>query len=353
MSRIRVMHYLNQFFAGIGAEEKADVPPGSHEGALGPGKRLQALLGDSADIVVTAFCGDNYFAEHTNEALTSIVQIAREQNVEMVVAGPAFQAGRYGFACVEVCHSLSTTLGLYGVAGMNIENPGIAGYEQYKDRRLFILPTAEEVRGMEDALSRMAKFVSKLATGLAIGPAAEEGYIPRGIRIIEVASKSGKERAIDMLLDKLAGRSFTTEIPIEMPEAIPVPRRIANLKEAQLALASTTGVHAAGNPYGFVVVQNTKWAKYPINKLNSMKDGKWEVVHAGYAAAAMNENPNYGVPLDVCRQMEREGVFARLNPSLYATTGNGGTFAAMQAIGKEMGLDMKAEGVDGVLLVSC
>ncbi len=27
MSKIRVVHYINNFFAGIGGEEKADIPP--------------------------------------------------------------------------------------------------------------------------------------------------------------------------------------------------------------------------------------------------------------------------------------------------------------------------------------
>jgi len=84
------MHYINQFFAGIGGEEKADVPVGSLEEVVGPGKRLQDLLGDSAEIVVTAYCGDDYFAQHTDRALESILEIARDQNVKLLVAGPAF-----------------------------------------------------------------------------------------------------------------------------------------------------------------------------------------------------------------------------------------------------------------------
>ena len=72
MGKVRLMHFTNQFFAGIGSEDKADVPPYSYKGATGPGKRLQELLGDSAEIVVTTYCGDNYFANNTKEALASI-----------------------------------------------------------------------------------------------------------------------------------------------------------------------------------------------------------------------------------------------------------------------------------------
>ncbi len=352
MTQTRVMHYLNQFFAGMGGEDKADVPLGSRDGALGPGTRLQQLLGNSAKIVVTAYCGDNFFSTHSEEVLSSIAQLVKNHDVNMVIAGPAFNAGRYGFACVEVCHALSASAGLYGVTGMYAENPGVTSYQQYKDARLFAAATADSVKGMEDALSKMAQLVSKLSAGSQLGAAADEGYMPRGIRVIENVNVKGAKRAVDMLMDKLAGRPFATEIPLELPEVYSIPHRIHDLATAQLALASTTGVHAAGNPHGFLATKDTKWAKYPIDKLQSMTDTKWDVVHGGYSTDAMLANPNYGVPLDVCRQMEREHVFAKLNPYLFATTGNGGAISAMQVIGKQMGAEMKAQGIDGVLLVS-
>src|SRR3989304_7575298 len=178
MTKVHIMHYLNQFFAGMGGEDKASLPIDFLKGPIGPGKRLQQLLGNSAEIVVTAYCGDNYFAEHTNsnEVLEKILGIARDYDVNMLVAGPAFNAGRYGFACVELCHFLTTSLGIPCVSGMFNENPGGEGYRQYKDKGVFILPTAAETSGMEDALSKMARFVSKLAAGSPIGAAGEEGY---------------------------------------------------------------------------------------------------------------------------------------------------------------------------------
>lgn len=352
MAKIRVMHYINQFFAGIGGEEKADVPVGSREGFVGPGKRLQTLIGGAAEIVVTAYCGDNYFPTHREDVLKSILQIAKEHEVKILVAGPAFEAGRYGFACIEVCHFLNTSLGLDCVTGMYPMNPAVDGYRHYKDRRVFAMPTAESVRGMEDALSRMAKFISKLASGSTIDSASEEGYIPRGFRVTEFSSKRGAERAIDMLLDKLSDRPFVTEIPVESFEVIPVPHRITNLTDAHIALVSTTGANPLGNPDRFTVGKNTRWGKYRIDKLNSMKDSKWDFIHSGYNISFMHENPNYGVPLDVCKEMEREGVFAKLYPYFYATSGGGGTISDMQSIGKEMTRDMKAEGIDAVLLVS-
>jgi len=353
MPKARVMHFVNQFFAGKGAgEEKAGVPLGFSNEPLGPGKRLQALFGDSAEIVVTAYCGDNYFNEHRDEVLEKIKQAAKDQNVNLVVAGPAFLAGRYGFACVEICHSLSASLGLYGVTGMHIENPGVDTYKQYKDIRLVLFQTAEAVRGMEEALSKMARCILKLATGSPLGPPSEEGYIPRGIRIEEFVSKTGAERAIDMLLNKLAGHPVTTEIPVESLEAVPHSPPVTNLSDACIALVFEGGLVPQGNPDGFRSALNDVWAKYPIDKLDSMKDGKWDVFHGGYYSTFMIENPNYGVPLDVCRELEREGVFGQLYPYFYATTGFAGRISVMEGIGKAMVSDMKAKGIDAALLVS-
>jgi len=352
MPKVRVMHYVNQFFAGIGGEEKADAPVGFFEGPVGPGKRLQSLFEDLAKIAVTAYCGDNYFAEHIDEALSSILQIARDRDVELLVAGPAFASGRYGFACAETCHFVSTSLGLHCVTAMHPENPGVETYRQHKNRRVFLFPTTEAVLGMENALSSMAHFVSKLAAGSAVGPPSDEGYIPRGLRLDEVATNSGAARAVTMLLDRLSGRPFATEIPIESLEVVPTAPRIVNLGDVCLALVTTSGVLPPGNPDGFRGYQNTKWAKYSVEKLNSMQDASWDVIHGGYNTEFMRRNPNYGVPLDVCRELERMGLFSRLHPYFYATPGARGLLSVMQAIGREIVTDMKAQGVGAALLVA-
>ncbi|MBI4528484.1 MAG: glycine/betaine/sarcosine/D-proline family reductase selenoprotein B [Deltaproteobacteria bacterium] len=351
MAKIRVMHYLNQFFAGVGGEDKADAPVGFREESIGPARRFQELC-KSLEIAVTAYCGDNYFAEHESDVLVSILETARKYDIKMLVAGPAFGAGRYGFACVEVCHFLNVSLNIPCITGMSVNSPGVELYKGYKDKGVFLLPTSEAALGMEEALSKMARFASRLIKGEAMGPAPEEGYIPRGFRLRAVVNKTGAERAVDMLLDKLGGRTFATEIPIETVEEIPVAPPIADLKDACLAIVSTAGVVVPGNPDGFKTNGNTQWKKYSIDKMNCMKDAKWDVLHGGYNTVFMHENPNYGVPLDVCREIEREKIFGKLYPYFYVTPGNGALISAMQAVGNEILRDMRAEGVGGVLLVS-
>ena len=53
MAKYKIVHYINQFFAGIGGEEKADYTPELREGVVGPGKGLKAALGEDYEIVST------------------------------------------------------------------------------------------------------------------------------------------------------------------------------------------------------------------------------------------------------------------------------------------------------------
>ncbi|MDR3037948.1 MAG: glycine/betaine/sarcosine/D-proline family reductase selenoprotein B, partial [Candidatus Adiutrix sp.] len=63
----RIIHYINQFFGGVGGEEKADHPPEVREGAVGPGLALQRAFKDQAEIAATIVCGDNYCVGHQEE----------------------------------------------------------------------------------------------------------------------------------------------------------------------------------------------------------------------------------------------------------------------------------------------
>src|SRR5438094_536510 len=98
MAGVRVVHYLNQFFAGVGAEDRANEPPGAVAGAVGPGRALAQALGDRAEIVATVYCGDNYFNEQPEPATEQLLALIERYQPALVVVGPAFNAGRYGMA---------------------------------------------------------------------------------------------------------------------------------------------------------------------------------------------------------------------------------------------------------------
>ena len=95
---MRVVHYLNQFFAGLGGEDKAGAPLEVREGAVGPGLLLEQLLGHDAKVVMTLVCGDNYAVENQEAMIGSGLEKICEAKPDLFVAGPCFQAGRYGMA---------------------------------------------------------------------------------------------------------------------------------------------------------------------------------------------------------------------------------------------------------------
>ncbi|MDQ2761145.1 MAG: glycine/betaine/sarcosine/D-proline family reductase selenoprotein B, partial [Actinomycetota bacterium] len=155
---MRVVHYVNQFFAGVGGEEAAGTGPVLHDGALGPGRRLAAVLGKEHEIVATAVCGDDYASGHP-EFAAALVEQARARGAELLVAGPAFTSGRYGLACARIANA-ATAAGLPGLAAMHPDNPGLgeaAGTQ--------VIGSSETARGMRPSLDRLGAAVAKLAAG--------------------------------------------------------------------------------------------------------------------------------------------------------------------------------------------
>lgn len=125
MSKIKVVHYINQFFAQIGGEEKADYPAEIRVGeVVGPGLALTQNFKDEAEIIATVICGDSYFNENLEKAKADILAMVKEQAPDVFIAGPAFNAGRYGVACGTIAAAVQEELGIPAVTGMYVENPG-------------------------------------------------------------------------------------------------------------------------------------------------------------------------------------------------------------------------------------
>ena len=345
--KLRVVHFLNQFFAGLGGEEKANIGIQVMEGAVGPGRALQAQFGDQAEIVGTIVSGDNYFAENTEKARDEALHHIKEMAPDVVVAGPAFNAGRYGVNCGEFTRSATEHLGIPGVTAMYPENPGVLLHQT----STYILPTGDSPAQMGQVAASLARFAVKLGTGEPIGPADEEGYMPRGHRELGFRDKPGWQRAVEMLLAKLNDQPFTTEIRLQVHEQVE-PAPPVKVADAKLAVVVTSGLSPKGNPDGFTTFNATKWAKYPIEGAATMNEGEWFSVHGGYDTRHVNQNPNFSVPLDVLRELEDQGAFKSLSDSFYSTTGVGTPDASSKRIGEEIAQDLLREEVDAALLVS-
>ena len=334
---VRAVHYLNQFFAGLGGEEAASTPPTRIEGAVGPGRGLAAAL-EGVEIVATVACGDDFFAEHEEEALAEILQLVEAEGPELIVAGPAFGSGRYGYACARVVASA----GVPGLAAMHEENPGrgAAG-------AALVVPTGSSVAGMRDALPRMARLASALAAGRELGSPDEDGYLPRGFRRNHLAERTGAERAIELLLAKLAG---TTRTEVDAGFDRVEPPAPVTLAAATLALVTEAGCVPQGNPDRLPSIRAAGWLRYELGGEISLATGRYESVHGGFDVTLGNEDPNRLVPLDTVRELEGEGRVGRLHEAFYTTTGNGTPVAASSRFGQEIAEDLRARGVEAVLL---
>ncbi len=147
---IRVALYLNQFFGGIGGEDKADLPPRLTEEIVGPARAVSAALGDQGQVVATVICGDNYFAENIEAATREVKELLAPYRPDLLLAGPAFNAGRYGIACGAVCKMAQTEFRIPAVTGMYRENPGVDLYR--KD--VYIVETGDTARSMADVVKQ-------------------------------------------------------------------------------------------------------------------------------------------------------------------------------------------------------
>ncbi len=346
-TRVRIVHYVNQFFAGVGAEDKADVGPGRKDGLGGPSLALQRALGEAGQVVSTLYCGDNYVAER-DDAVSEILDLIAREKPDILIAGPAFGAGRYGLACGKVCVQAQDHLGVTAVTGMHPDNPAADLFRS----KVCVVRTQSTAAGMAEAIQSMARLAFKLYAKQELRSPGEDGYLPTGRRTHFFAEKNAAERAIDMLLRKVNGQPFVTEWPLPTySRVLPAPP-IPDLSAATIAVVTTGGIVPNGNPDRLESAYVTKWLKYPIAGLDRLEPECWQSVHGGFDTTIINEDPNRLVPLDALRALEKKGLFKRLYDELYTTVGNTSSIPTVRKFGQEMARELKAAGVDGVILTS-
>ncbi len=343
---LRIVHYLNAFFGGIGGEAEAHTAVSLHPGPLGPGRLLAQTLADAGEVVGTIMCGDGYFAEHEETVVAQVRAHWQTLRPEVFLAGPAFRSGRYGLACGRLCLE-AERLGIPAVTGMHIENPGS---DLYRPEHLYIIATESSAVGMRPALDRMAALAIKRGRGVPLGSATQEGFLPRAVRRTVPTGIPAAQRAVDMALRKWRGEPYTSELTIETFEAIPPAPPLRNPAQALVALVTEAGLVRTGNPDRLPAAAATHWAAYSIAGMDRLVAGAWDAVHGGYDNTAALQDPNRVVPLDALRALERQGVIGRLLDDLYVTVGNIGSLNAMKRIGAEIAAVLLQRGVQGVIL---
>lgn len=340
---MKVVHYINQFFAGVGGEDAAGTGPVMHDGPLGPGRRLAAVLGDEHEIVATAVCGDDYASGHADFAAT-LLDEARARGADLLVAGPAFTSGRYGLACARIA-AAAAAAGLPAVASMHPDNPGLA-----EAAGAPVVESAETARGMRPSLDRLAAAVAKLAAGEEL--TADDGRVGSVPRTNRRAARSAAERAVDLVLVRLAGDLEASEIPLPAFDQVTPAAPVGDPAHAVVALLTEGGFVPVGNPDRLESARATKWIRHSLDGHDSAEAGTFESVHGGFSTQWANADPNRILPLDIARELAREGAIGALHAEYFATTGNGTTVADARRFGVEWAAELHQAGIQAAILTA-
>ncbi|MGF6366571.1 glycine/betaine/sarcosine/D-proline reductase family selenoprotein B [Aequitasia blattaphilus] len=340
--------YINQFFGQIGGEDKADFEPEIREGQVGPGIEFAKSL--NAELTHTIICGDNFMGSNTEEAVKIILEMLEGKEMDLFIAGPAFQAGRYGVACGTICKAVKEKFGVPVVTSMNVENPGV---EMFK-KDMYILQGGNIASRMRKDVKAMVSLCNKILNEEEIGWAEKEGYFGRGVRkqIWLEEGTPASVRMVDMLLKKLNGESFETELPIPKLDRVPIADAIKDLKSARIALVTTGGIVPVDNPDRIQSASATRWGRYDIGVIEALKSGEYKTIHAGFDPAAADADPNVITPVDALQVLQKEGVYGSLHPFFYSTVGTGTTQAEAERMAREIVPYLKEDKVDGVIMVS-
>jgi len=346
-----VICYVNQFFAGLGGEEKADQEPYIAAGCLGPAQAVNAAL-EGAQVMHTVVCGDNCMGSHTEEAVARILELLRGRDCALFIAGPAFQAGRYGVACGSICRAVEKELHIPALTSMHEENPGV---EMFK-KDVVIFRGGRSAAGMRGDVRTMTGFANRLLRGEPSRGAAAEGYFPRGCRhelfLPDTRENTAAYRGVQMLIKKMNGQPYETELVIPQKEAVPAASAVRDLSRAVIAMVTTGGIVPADNPDRIQSASATRWGRYDISGMERLEAGAFKTIHAGFDPAAANADPNVIVPLDAMRAYERAGKFGRLHRYFYSTVGTGTTEAEARRMAQEMIPFLRQDKVDAILLGS-
>lgn len=340
--------YTNQFFGQIGGEDKADFAPVIKEGLVGPAMELDKQ--SDAEVTHTIICGDNFMGSSTEEAVKSIIGFLEDKEFDIFFAGPAFQAGRYGVACGTICKAVKERFNVPVITSMHIENPGV---EMFK-KDMYVLIGGHSAAKMRNDIKAMASLGNKLLKGEEILGADAEGYYARGIRhqVWREDKKPASERVVEMLVKKLNGEAFVTELPIPKLDRVDIAPAVKDLSKATIALVNTGGIVPMDNPDRIQSASATRWGRYNIEGVDDLLGGVYKTIHAGFDPAAADADADVIAPIDALRAYEKEGKIGKLHDYFYSTVGTGTTQAEASRMAKEIIPYLRAANVDAIIMVS-
>ena len=157
-----------------------------------------------------------------------------------------------------------------------------------------------------------------------------------------------------MILCNLVSIARRVGAPRIVPtRGIPYPTGDPELSaEAVVALVTEGGFVPAGNPDRLESARASKWIRHSLSDRDSVEQGEFESVHGGFSTQWANAEPNRILPLDVARELEREGAIGGVHEEYFATTGNGTSVADARRFGVEWAAELRKARIQAAILTA-
>ena len=162
----------------------------------------------------------------------------------------------------------------------------------------------------------------------------------------------GSKRAVDMLIKKIKGEKFVTEFEMPVFDHVTPNPAIKDMKNTKVALVTSGGIVPKGNPDKIESSSASKFGKYSIDGVTDLNDTTFETAHGGYDPVYANADADRVLPVDIMRELEKEGVIGSLHKYYYATVGNGTAVASAKAYASKIAQELISDGVKAVILTS-
>ena len=144
-----------------------------------------------------------------------------------------------------------------------------------------------------------------------------------------------------------------SEYPLLSEEAVVAAAHAAEAGGAlRFSLVTSGGIVPKGNPDHIESSSAMKFGTYDIDGVQTADSEHYATAHGGYDPTYANSDPNRVLPVDVLREMEKEGVFKKLYRYFSTMVGNGTSIANAKKFGTAIGEQLKKDGVDAVILTS-
>lgn len=127
---------------------------------------------------------------------------------------------------------------------------------------------------------------------------------------------------------------------------------IKDMAHATIALVTTTGIVPKGNPDLIPSSNASTYGYYNISGVDDLIENGWETADGEYDPVYANLDADRMVPVDVLRDLEKEGGIGKLYNHFWSTAGNAMAIVNAKKMAAEIAEQIKTTGIDCVIVTS-